>query len=139
MSINSEHLLIIPAKLPFFCQSTGKNVGVFSRGGSNSCCGRRADAFSTPVFEGQFSEWEEEKIRSEVVFPTSELAMCANVISSCPLDLCSPSLVRWAAFVCSSGGGPDFPFPISTTLGVVPFPLTHIILESKEGTLQRNV
>ena len=72
MSINSEHLLIIPAKLPFFCQSTGKNVGVFSRGGSNSCCGRHAGAFSTLVFEGRFSEWEEEKFRSEVVFPTSE-------------------------------------------------------------------
>ena len=55
------------------------------------------------------------------------------------LDLCSPSPVRWAAFVCFSGIGPDFPFPISTTLGVAPFPLTHIILESKEGTLQRNV
>ena len=55
------------------------------------------------------------------------------------LDLCSPSPVRWAAFVCFSGGEPDFPSPISTTLGVAPFPLTHIILESKEETLQRNV
>ena len=72
MSINSEHLLIIPAKLPFFVKAPAKMSVFFSRGGSNSCCGRRAGAFSTLVFEGRFSEWEEEKFRSEVVFPTSE-------------------------------------------------------------------